>query len=199
MSSTFRAFLTAVMAGVAALVTFGATGADAGPCGAVACYEKTGPSLVHRTFRNRYVIEPGLYEVARTPSIYGLRQRRILVEPGETIWHETPAVYKTVTVTKRVAGGYTWEYRTINGREVRCKVKLPVRTVTFEKKVRIVVGKRWAERSTPVYGWAEDRVLLKSYKNIAAYTPPYARWTRERAIVQPEGYVWRRVRTPAGY
>lgn len=199
MSSTFPAFVTAMIAGVAAIVTLSGGEANAGPCGAVACYEKGRPSVVHRTFRNRYIIEPGLYEVARTPSVYGLRRRRVLVEPGHTVWHETPAVYKTVTVTKRVAGGYTWEYRNINGRDVRCKVKLPARVVTFEKHVRIKGGKRWAERSAPVYAWAEDRILMKPYKNIAVYTPPYARWTRERAVVQPEGYVWRRVRVPAGY
>ncbi len=199
MSSNFRACLTAMMAGVAALAGIGLTSADAGPCGAVACYEKTRPSVVHRTYRSRHIVEPGLYEIARTPSIYGMRRRRVLIEPGHTTWHETPAVYRTVTVTKRVSGGYKWEYRTIKGRQVKCKIKLPARTVTFDKKVRVRGGKRWAERSAPVYGWAEDRILLKPYKNIAVHTPPYARWTRERAIVQPEGYVWRRVRTPAGY
>jgi hypothetical protein len=189
----------AACAGLAFPMLFSASVVEAGPCRTVACYEKTNPPVVYRTFRNRVVIEPGLYEIARVPSLYGTRKRRVVLHPGETTWHETPGVYKTVTVTKRVAGGYTWEYRTINGREVRCKVKLPARTVTFDKQVLVKRGHRWAERTAPVYGYVEDRVLLRPYKNIAIHHPPYVRRYAQRAAVQPEGYVWRRVRGSAGY
>lgn len=168
--------------------------AGSGECrGAVACYQKTSPPVIHRTIKNRYVIEPGLYEVARVPSLYGWRKRRVIVEHGHTVWHETPAVYRTVTVTKKVRGGYRWETRIINGRETLCKVKLPPKVVTFEKKVLVKRGRRWAERTAPVYAWEEDRVLLRPYKNIAIHTPPYVRRTRERAAIQPEGYVWRKI------
>ncbi len=185
--------LPALAALVAALAGNGAIAGET-RCGtAVACYQKEPAPVIHRTLQRRHVIEPGLYEVARVPSLYGWRKRRVVIEPGHIVWHETPPVYRTVTVTKRVSGGYRWEKTLVNGRETLCKVKLPPRTVTVERKVLVSKGRRWAERTAPVYAWSEERVLLRPYKNIAIYTPSHVLITRERVAIQPEGYVWRKI------
>jgi len=179
---------------VASLMAVPVAQAGESGCGtAVACYEKVPAPVIHRTIQRRHVIEPGLYEVARVPSLYGWRKRRVMVEPGQVIWNETPPVYRTVTVTKRVPGGYRWEKRGVNGRETLCKVKLPPRTLTVEKKILVSKGQRWAERMPPIYAWTEDRILLRPYKNIAIHTPPHVLATRERVAIQPEGHVWRKI------
>lgn len=156
------------------------------------CYVKAPPPLIHRTFKRRIQVEPGVYEIAREPSRYGFVREKVLLKDAE--WRETPAVYKTVTVKQRVPSRNIWEKRLIKGKEVMCKVRVPGKTVLVEKEVMVAPPRRVAV-SAPAYGYVERRVLLRPYKNIAIYHRARHIYTTERVAIQPEGYVLRKVRS----
>lgn len=155
------------------------------------CYVQDKPPLIHRTFNRRIQIEQGVYEIAREPSLYGWTRHKVR---RAVTWHETPAVYKTVEVRKRIPSRHVWEKRLIKGREVMCKVRVPGKTVTVEKKVLVSPARRVAAHDGPAYDYVERRVLLRPYKNIAIYHPARHIYTAERVAVQPEGRVWRKAR-----
>jgi hypothetical protein len=154
------------------------------------CYVKDAPPVIHRTWRKRIEIEQGVYSISREPAQYGWARSKVRL-PRE--WHVTPAVYKTVMVTKRRPTRYVWEKRMVKGREVMCKVKLPGERVTVEKQVLVAPARRVAV-SGPRYAYTERRVLIRPYKNIATYHPARHVYTSERVAIQPEGYVWRKAR-----
>ncbi len=78
--------------GLAAIGTLALTCAFAGES-AAQCASDTHPRVVHRTVIQREVQEPGVYEVARVPSIYGWvkdrdgEPRRVLLRPYKNRAH----------------------------------------------------------------------------------------------------------------
>lgn len=156
------------------------------------CYERVPHPVIHRTFKRRITTQRGVYEVQRVPSQYGWVRRRILVDDGIE-WREKPAVYKTVKIRKRVPSTHRWEMRWINGKYVKCKIRVPGKTVWAHKQVLVSPARRWKVRGKPVYDYAEERILLKPYKNIAVYHPERAYHVRERVTIQPEGSRWRKI------
>jgi hypothetical protein len=185
-----RQFLTAmsVLAGGLLLGVL-AQPALAGERCAGDCYIQAKPPVVYRTFKRRIQLERGFYEIAREPALYGWARRKVALERE---WHEIPAVYKTVRVTERTRTRYVWEKRLIRGREVMCKVKVPGERIVTERSVLVSPARRVAI-GAPAYAYAERRVLLRPYKNIAIYHPARHVYATERVAIQPEGYVLRKV------
>ncbi|MBT3069978.1 hypothetical protein KKP04_03730 [Rhodomicrobium sp. Az07] len=154
------------------------------------CYVQAPLRPVHRTFIRRDVVEPGVYEVTRRPSLHGVIQQRAVV-PGRVVWRETPAIYKTVTVRVRKPGGSIWSEQCVGGQAAICRVRVPPQDILVEKRVLVRPGRRWAEQVTPdAVALTERRVLLKPYKNYAHFQRPYIAFSRERVAVQPEGTRW---------
>lgn len=153
------------------------------------CYEQGPAPVIHRTFLRRVEVYPGAYEIAREPSLYGLATRRELVDAG-TEWRDTPAVYKTVRVRHHVRAHVIWRKRSVNGKEIMCKVRIPGKTVWDTRRVLVSGGHRSVVRATPVYEYVQKRILIHPYKNIAVYHRARHDYVRERIAIQPEGYVW---------
>ncbi len=145
---------------------------------------------VHRSYIRRDVVEPGVYDVRRSPSLYGWTSEAAEA-PGAVIWHEEPAVYRTVPVRIRRAGGWIWETRTVHGKPALCRVRLPATYVTAEKRILVRHGRRWAERTASSIGYVHRRILLRPYKNVTHFQPPYVALYREHLTIQPEGFRWR--------
>jgi hypothetical protein len=141
---------------------------------------------VHRTYIRRDVVEPGVYEVVRSPSLYGWTSEAV-ESPGAVIWHEEPGVYRTVQVRVRRAGGWTWRAGCVRGQEAICRVRRPDSFVTIERHILVKPGRRWAERTPSSIGYVHRRLLLRPYKNIAHFQRPYIAWSREHLTIQPEG------------
>jgi len=158
------------------------------------CYVQAPLPPVHRSYIRRDVIEPGVYEVGRSPAVYGWT-RRAVQEPGTVIWHEEPSEYRTVQVRVRQPGGSVWREQCVHGQAGVCRVRVPSTYVTVEKRILVHRGRRWAERVPGSAGYVERRVLLRPYKNYAHFERPYVALSREHITVQPEGYRW--VRTSA--
>jgi len=159
------------------------------------CYVKEPLRPVHRTYIRRDVVEPGVYDVSRTPSVYGWTDEAVH-EPGETIWHEEPSLYRTVPVRVRRPGGWLWRKQCIGGKEAVCRVRTPPAYMTVEKRVLVRRGKRWSEKVPASTGYVQRRLLLKPYKNYAHFQRPYTSWYRVHLTIQPEGYRWVRVPGP---
>jgi hypothetical protein len=155
------------------------------------CYVKAPLRPVHRSYIRRDVVEPGVYEVGRSPSVYGWTSEAV-EHPGAVIWHEEPGVYRTVQVRVRRAGGWSWKAGCIRGREAVCRVRLPDTYVTAERHILVKPGRRWAERTPSSVGFVQRRLLLRPYKNVTHFQRPYIAWSHEHVTVQPEGYRWTR-------
>jgi len=159
------------------------------------CYVKAPLRPVHRTYIRRDVVEPGVYEVRRTPPLHGWTSEPV-VQPGGVVWHEEPGVFRTVQMHVRRSGGWTWRHGCVRGQEAVCRVKLPDSYVTVERHILVKPGRRWAERVPSSYGYVHNRVLLRPYKNIAHFQRPYIAWSRQHVTVQPEGERWVRAGQP---
>ncbi len=156
------------------------------------CYARAPLRPIHRTYIERDVVEPGVYEVGRSPALYGWHHRAVEIR-GPVVWHQEPSVFRTVPVRVRRGGGWTWEKRLIHGREVLCRVRLPATYVTAEKRILVKRGRRWAERTPPATAYVTRRVLLRPYKNYAHFQRPYIAWSRQSLSIEPEGFRWREV------
>ncbi len=158
------------------------------------CYVQAPRPPVHRSYIRRDVVEPGVYEVSRSPATYGWT-RQAAVQPGGVVWHEEPSVYRTVPVRVRQPGGSAWREQCVNGQAAVCRLRVPPSYITVEKRVLVKRGRRWAERIPATVAYTDRRVLLRPYKNYAHFQRPYIAFSREHLTVQPEGYRW--VRTPS--
>ena len=104
--------------------------AKAGGCGWSGCDSEVAPRIVHRTFKRRIQVEQGVYEVVRTPSLYGWTvpvpadakgaywagddtvSRRVLLKPYRNIsvYHRARHVYTSerVAIQPEPYGEWTW-------------------------------------------------------------------------------------------
>jgi hypothetical protein len=149
-----------------------------------------------RTFKRRALIRRGAYEIDREPSLYGHSTRGVLLDDGID-WHELPAVYKTVKVKRHIRARTVWQKQWVDGKYIKCKVKLPAKTVWTTKKVMVSPARRWKTRSRPVYGYEQKRILIRPYKNIAVYHRAKHKYVREHVVIQPEASVWAPYSGPA--
>jgi hypothetical protein len=189
MSMRIPSVLSAI-ATIAVLAVLPGAPAQAGDKGCYGnCYEQVPAPVYHRTFKRRVTYFPGAYEIDREPSLYGLATRRVLLDSG-TEWREKPAVYKTVKVRRHLRSRIIWEKRWVDGRYIKCKVRVPARTVWVNKHVMVSPARRWKVHSRPVYGYEQKRILLRSYKNIAVYHRARTKYVNERVAIQPESTVW---------
>ncbi len=171
--------------GVAIIGGLALAGAAAEPARAE-CYVQAPLPSVHRTYIRRDVVEPGVYEVGRSPSAYGWLHEAV-EQPGAVIWHEEPSVYRTVPVRVRQPGGSIWQRRCIQGQAAVCRFRVPPTYITVEKRILVHRGRRWAEQTPSTIGYVHRRILLRPYKNYAHFQRPYIAFSREHLIIQPEG------------
>lgn len=59
------------------------------------CYEQTGPQPIHRTLTKRVEIEPGAYEIARDPSLYGWVEKKVVVSRRYSWKDDAEPIYRT--------------------------------------------------------------------------------------------------------
>ncbi len=185
MKRTAQAFSVAIIGALA----LGGAASDA----RAECYVQAPLAPVHRSYIRRDVVEPGVYEVGRSPAVYGWT-RQAVAQPGGVIWHEEPSVYRTVQVRVRQGGGSAWREQCVGGQAGVCRVHVPASYITVEKRVLVKRGRRWAEHTPSTVAYTERRILLKPYKNYAHFERPYIAFSREHLTVQPEGSRWVRAK-----
>jgi hypothetical protein len=145
------------------------------------CYEQVPAPVIHKTYKYRVQEKRGRYAIKRKPSRYGWVKRRV--------WVKRPAIYRTVTIRRKLPARYVWEKRWVNGRYIKCKVRVPGKIV--ERTKRVLVSRTRYVRTGE---YVKRRILLKPYKNISVYDRARHRYVIRRVAIQPEGYVWRPLR-----
>jgi hypothetical protein len=144
------------------------------------------------------------------PAIYGTRQVRRLISPERVDYRIIPAEYRTVrekvllyaetTVARTIpavtrteyrrvkiaAGGYAWEYRTIHGKRVLCKVKRKAVYDTVGETVVIRPARVVHERVPAQWGFEERQVEVVAERREAVVIPAEYGYSTEQVLIQPE-------------
>ncbi|WP_292521483.1 hypothetical protein, partial [Mesorhizobium sp.] len=143
--------------------------------GGVECYEQVNRPAFYETVYENVLVSPAGQQVEYVPPIYGTRERVVQIAPQRVSYEIVPAIIRTIYRTVKVDdGGYSWQWRLINGRKVLCKIRHKAR---YERVAETVVVQ--PERQRRVVSPAE-------YESVA-----------EEVLVQPEQR--RIVNFPASY
>jgi hypothetical protein len=186
----------------------------------VECYRKTHRPAVYDTVYEDVQVHGAYVRTEVTPALYGTRKVRRLVSPERVSYRVIPAEYEIVrekvllyparkvartipavvdTVHRKVKvdGGYAWEYRSIKGKMVLCKVK---RKATWRRVAETVVVRpaRTVYETAPAeYGYRERTVLVREAREEAVIVPAVYDYELERVVIQPE--IVRPIEVPASY
>lgn len=162
---------------------------------AVACYEQYRTAPVYDTVYESVLIRQASQYVQTEPAIYGTRQRAVLLSAERVAYETVPAVYETRYRTVKVSdGGYSWEWRVIDGRKVLCKVRHKAR---YQKVAENVIVQAAYKRRVVIpaqYTYELERVVVQAERSRVVNVPA-AYETRARRVLVSEGETgWRRVK-----
>jgi hypothetical protein len=164
---------------------------------AVECYERVHTPATYETVYEKVLVRPGGQLVHAIPAIIGTRERVVPVSPNRVSYEIVPAITRTIYHTVKVdGGGYSWEWRVIHGRKVRCKVWHKARNERVAETV--VVQPAWQRRvvaPAEFEGVAEEVVVQPSYVHTIDIPPSY-RTIARRVVVNGGSPAWRRVHIP---
>jgi hypothetical protein len=162
---------------------------------AVACYEPYQTAPVYDTVYENELVNPGSQYVETTPAIYGTRKRQVLMQPEQVSYQIVPAVVQTRYRTVKVAdGGYSWEWRWINGRKVLCKIKHKAR---YEQVAETVVVQPEYKRRVVIpaeYGYELEQVILQPEQRRVVDVPATYRTVARKVLVAEGTTGWKRVK-----
>lgn len=131
------------------------------------CYEKFSTPDVYGTVKKAVVKEAGRWEVQTTEAVYAIKERKVLVEAGKEIVHVTPPTYKIEKTSHKVADHYGHE-----------------RYVTHASKVRVDDGKQTVEKTEPVYKTEQVKVLVKPATATKIWHPPVYGYVEEKVLLK---------------
>ncbi|MDR7031854.1 hypothetical protein [Mesorhizobium sp. BE184] len=209
---------------------------------AVECYERYHTAPVYDRIDGIAQVNPGYSRVETIPPIIGTRTRDVLVRPGRIKHRTVPAVYSYETervlveparTVKRLVsgrgeiryktvkvsdGGYSWEWRWIDGRKVLCKVKNKARyeriaytvqgpshyvhervPAQYEYRKRKVLVQAESTESyvlAPEYETIRDQVVIQPKQHRVIDIPPSYQWVTRKVLVSEGAEGWQRVRIP---
>jgi regulator of extracellular matrix RemA (YlzA/DUF370 family) len=188
---SFR-ILSAATAGIVLLTTVSQVAAGGKP---VECYQQYHHPPVYDTVYEQVLIRAASHRVEVIPAIYGTRKRHVLITPERVGYRTVPAVHDTVYRTVKVSdGGYSWEWRIINGKKVLCKIKHKAQHQRVAETV--VVRAAYKERYVipAEYGYETERVIVQAEQR-RVIDIPAAYGTRARQVLVSEGSSgWQRVK-----
>ena len=188
---------------------------------AVECYEPYRTAPTYGTVQERVLLRGARSRIDRVPAIYGTQQVRRLVSPERTEIRVIPAQYSYVrekvllydetTVERTVPavtrteyrrvkvsdGGYAWEYRTINGKRVLCKVKRKAVYDTVAETVVVKKARVVRERVPAQWGYQKRAVLVAEERREAITIPAEWGYSTEQVLIQPEQRTY--IEIPAEY
>jgi hypothetical protein len=189
------------------LATLGQSYAGGKP---VECYAPYRTPPVYGTVQERVLLRAARSRVDRVPAIYGTQKVRRLVAPERVEYRIIPAQYRSVrervllypetTVARTIPavtrteyrrvkvseGGYAWEYRTIHGKRVLCKVKRKAVYDTVAETVVVRPARVVQERVPASWGYQDRAVLVADERREAVIIPAEYGYSTEQVLIQPE-------------
>jgi hypothetical protein len=185
-------FVSTVTASVILLGAAGETVAGGQP---VECLEPYRSAPVYDTVYEDVLVNPGSRRVAHVPPIYGTRKRAVVVSPARESYEIIPAVTRTEYRTVRVSeGGYSWEWRWINGRKVLCKIKRKARYGRVAETVVVQPAHKRRVVNPAEYGYEQGQVLIQPEQQRVIETPPSYETVARQVMVSEGSSGWKRVR-----
>lgn len=202
---------TKLLAFVSALAVVATTTAPAAAGGyPVDCYERYRTEPVIGSVTEEVQVHPGYTQTEVTPPIYGIRTSEVLVKPGRIKTYRNPPVYAyehekvlvegarkvkrlvpAITETRykkvRVAdGGYSWEWRIINGKKVLCKIKHKARYQKVAYQVEVAPARYVYETAPARYAIKKRKVLVTPESTESVVLAPEYETVREPALIEPK-------------
>lgn len=182
-------------AAMASCVLFAAVSPTAAGGKPVECYEPYRTAPVYDTVYENVMVSPGGQQVEYVPPIYGTRKRTVLVTPEQVSYETIPAVVQTQYRTVRVSdGGYSWEWRWINGRKVLCKIKHKPRYETIAENVVVQPEYRRRVIIPAEYGYEMQQVIVQQAQRRVIDVPATYQTVARQVLVSEGETGWRRVK-----
>jgi hypothetical protein len=188
---------------------------------AVECYEPYRTAPVYDTVQERVLFRAATSRIDRVPAIYGTQKVRRLISPERVEYRIVPAQYGSVrervelypetTVARTIPavtrtkyrrvkvsdGGYAWEYRTIHGKRVLCKVKRKAVYDSVAETVVVRPARVVRERVPAQWGYRDRAVLVAEERREAIPIPAEYGYSTEQVLIQPEQRTY--IEIPAEY
>lgn len=176
----------------------------------VECYERYRTQPVYDTVHENVQVHPGYTDVQVSPAIYGTRNRtvlasperveyrvipaqygyekeRVMIEPARTVARRTAPIYEMRYRKVKVSdGGYSWEWRVINGRRVLCKIKHKAEWGNVAERVLVSHGHVVHETVPAVWGYQKRKVLIAPERSTSYVVPARYETVTEQVVVQPK-------------
>jgi hypothetical protein len=177
---------------------------------ATSCYERYRTDPVIGSIEERVLLHPASRQEFRFAAIVGTRQRLVYSSPeyvserrvaaryatieepvrvrsARTVLRTIPAVTRTVYEKIRVNdGGYIWEWRTIDGRRVLCKVKQPAHWRSVPRTVVVTPARTVRETLPEEWGSRTRTVLVTPEHSEQVLNPAESSFEIEPTVIQPE-------------
>jgi hypothetical protein len=153
---------------------------------------------IYGTQKKRVLITPQQVSYEHIPARYGYVKEKVVIHPATTVKRVVPAVTKTVHSKVKVSdGGYSWEWRVINGKKVLCKIKHKAHYKTVAETV-VVHPKRVVHEKIPAtYGYEKRKVVVsEGYKKKIVIPAEYG-YVQEKVLIQAAHK--RVIEVPAAY
>jgi regulator of extracellular matrix RemA (YlzA/DUF370 family) len=161
----------------------------------IACYEQYRTAPIYNTVYENVLVNPASQYYETVPAIYGTRKRAVVITPEQVSYEVVPAITRTQYRKVKIAdGGYSWEWRVINGRKVLCKIKHKPRyemvaetvVVQPEYKRRIVIPAQ--------YGYEVEQVVIQPEQRRVVDVPATYQTVARQVLVSEGQTGWRRVK-----
>lgn len=162
---------------------------------AVACYERYRTAPVYDTVYENVMVSPASQYVETVPAIYGTRKHAVVITSEQVSYEVVPAVTRAQYRKVKVAdGGYSWEWRIINGRKVLCKIK---RKPRYEMVAETVVVQPEYKRRVVIpaeYGYEVEKVVIQPEQRRVVNVPATYQTVARQVLVSEGEIGWRRVK-----
>lgn len=190
----FRKTASFAIAGLTVLCTISSTEAGGR---AVECYQPVNTPAIYETVYENVLVSPGGRQVHSIPAIYGTRERVVQIAPARVSYEIIPALTRTIHRTVRVDdGGYSWEWRVINGRRVLCKVRHKARYERVSETVVVQQERRRRVVLPAEYQSIAEEIVVQPEQRRIIDVPPSYQTVARRVLVREGSSSWRRVHIP---
>lgn len=182
---------------IAGLIMLGTISETAAGGRAAECYEPVRTPAIYDTVYEDVMVNPPGQQVDYVPAIYGTRERVVMTVPAQVTYEVVPAVTRTVYHTVQVDdGGYSWEWRTIHGRRVLCKIWHKARYGRVAETV-VIQPERTRRVVIPAqYDRIAEEVLVQPEQRRVIDVPASYQTVARRVLVREGSSGWRRVHIP---
>jgi hypothetical protein len=182
---------------IASLAVLGMVSETAAGGRAVECYEQVNRPAVYETVYENVLVSPAGQQVEYVPAIYGTRERVVQIAPARVSYEIVPAITRTIYRTVKVDdGGYSWEWRVINGRKVLCKVRHKARYQRVAETVVVQPERQRRVVSPAEYESVAEEVLVQPEQRRIVNVPATYQTVARRVLVREGSSRWRQVRVP---